>query len=161
MGSQDIVGSMKIKLSQLRLLIREALEQEPIERAGSPENFIAEYEAMSQESPMDPRERYIAVKDTDGSVCYVLIELYKFGDGVHMSSIRTSPEKCMGKGVATHVMEELTALADKHGVELDLIAKSFGQGGLSTRQLVSWYKKFGFVENPGGGHEMQRKPRNT
>lgn len=47
------------------------------------------------------------------------------------------------QGKASSAMQWLTALADKHGVDLDLTADP--QGGLSKNELRRWYKRYGFT----------------
>ena len=55
-------------------------------------------------------------------------------------------------------MEHLTALADKHGVTLEGIAKPVGKGGLSKKPLVEFYRNFGFTVNAQSG-DMSRPPK--
>jgi ADP-ribose pyrophosphatase YjhB (NUDIX family) len=75
-----------------------------------------------------------------------IIEARPFDGRIHLSLIRTVEK---GAGGGTEGLKFLTALADKHGVEIDLGAKPVGKGGLNKSQLVQWYKRHGF--NPRRG----------
>ncbi len=70
-----------------------------------------------------------------------------------------------GKGHAKAVLKALCGLADKYGVTLTLIAKAYGEGGLTTKQLIDWYGRAGFtVTQKGGGGfntNMARKPHHA
>lgn len=73
-------------------------------------------------------------------------------------------KKAMGKGLGTQALNWLTGLADKHGVDLFLRARPFSEGGLDKAQLISWYKKHGFVQLDDGdinGGYMMRKPHSS
>lgn len=59
-----------------------------------------------------------------------------------------------GQGIGKEVMQDIIDVADELKYKLTLDAQQFGSGGLSTPQLVDFYKKFGFVidlENAYGG----------
>lgn len=57
------------------------------------------------------------------------------------------PRSSRESGVGTQVMRELTRFADRNGVRIKL-SPSSDFGGSKSR-LVSFYKRFGFVENKG------------
>lgn len=91
------------------------------------------------------------------------MEVSPFGPGVHISDVLAVEE---GKGAGNEAMQFLCALADKHGVTLDLTAKGYGEraGRMGTKELRNWYVKFGFVSQGGyeeDGFDMERKPKKT
>jgi hypothetical protein len=62
-----------------------------------------------------------------------------------------------GNGHATELMGKVEEYADQHKVVIKLIAKQYGNArGLNNDQLVTFYKKFGFIQN---GSEMIRQPQ--
>lgn len=67
------------------------------------------------------------------------------------------------QGHATALLERLTAWSDANRVTLLLTAKQYGNvHGLTDKQLVKFYQKFGFVlaEEAGlQGYPMVRKPQ--
>ena len=57
-----------------------------------------------------------------------------------------TPQKARGEGYATTLMHKVCRDADRAGVVLVLEPKAFGDGGLSTSYLMSWYEQtFGFL----------------
>jgi GNAT superfamily N-acetyltransferase len=68
------------------------------------------------------------------------------------------------QGLGTSAMQESVALADKHGIRLDLSPTN--EWGSSKERLVKFYKRFGFVENKGRNKDyrisetMYRLPQN-
>jgi hypothetical protein len=69
-----------------------------------------------------------------------------------------------GQGHATEVLRQITAFADQEGLTLCLIAWPYGplrKGGLTAKQLVSFYERFGFeggTYDVGIGTFMVRQP---
>jgi GNAT superfamily N-acetyltransferase len=67
------------------------------------------------------------------------------------------------QGHATGLLELVTAWADRSGVTLLLTAKQYGNvHGMTDKQLVKFYQKFGFVltEEAGShGYPMVRAPQ--
>jgi hypothetical protein len=63
-----------------------------------------------------------------------------------------------GKGDGSHILRALCALADRHGVEIQLRVTPFGRKPypLSRDQLHTWYLRHGFE---GTRRKMVRKPR--
>jgi hypothetical protein len=86
-----------------------------------------------------------------------LVELGRMPGGgendVFLSSIRTLDP---GKGLASAALNEITRLADEHGVTMRLIAAPFGRdGGLNKKALEAWYARAGFEKK---GQYMVRTP---
>lgn len=85
--------------------------------------------------------------------------------GIHISDI-LAIEPRQGHGATA--LKALCDLADELGVTLDLTAKAYMTGPeaktrMSTKQLVDWYSKFGFVKKRGNaqdGYDMVRKSPN-
>ena len=81
--------------------------------------------------------------------------------GIHVDEVRALTQK---QGEGTKAMRFLTDLADKHGVELYLYAKPFGNEAMDLDNLVRFYRRHGFREmeeedEDGEGTEMMRWPR--
>ena len=79
------------------------------------------------------------------------------------------PREMRKQGVGSRAMNELTAFADAHGLRLTLsVAQRDDAHGTTSRgRLVSFYKRFGFVENKGRNKDfrisegMFREPRDS
>lgn len=64
-----------------------------------------------------------------------------------------------GQGHAKNVMQQICAYADDHFLDLVLIAKRFyysDANGLSNKELIRFYKKFGFVQGNGAANDLIR-----
>ena len=115
--------------------------------------FMNDYYAGTDPHPFDDRHRLWDMS--------IAIELSKFGDEIHISSIISMVTK--NGGEASRALKWLCELADTHGVTMGLIAKPIDNAGtragksLTKSQLVSWYKRYGFVASDGGD-EMVRVP---
>lgn len=116
--------------------------------------MLDDYEAATQPHPFNNRGRLTSDM--------VLTELYTRGPNVRISAIASLGER--GKGAGSRALQQITALADRHGVTLELGAKPFRVGGsgkrLTAAQLKRWYARHGFVaarhDAPG---EMVRAPK--
>jgi hypothetical protein len=77
---------------------------------------------------------------------------------VHIDNIRATEP---GSGAGTAAMDNLTRLADEHGVNLTLDAQPLDKGGITPDKLRSWYERFGFqvVREEGGRPLMERPAR--
>ena len=53
-------------------------------------------------------------------------------------------------------MKAVGEMADRHGVELRLMAEEFDIGGPSKDKLLTWYRRCGFE---GNAEQMVRRPR--
>jgi hypothetical protein len=118
--------------------------------------FMNEYKEDTWDHPLDSRTRFLNT-DTglDPGKDFATLELSKNGDnGIHVHSIMALEK---GRGQGRQALQYLTNLADKHGVDLHGIAKSFGRDrGLNTAKLKDWYKRNGFQVDRSGN--MIRKP---
>lgn len=64
------------------------------------------------------------------------------GNRVHISHIQTLEP---GAGHGSEALKFICDLADEYHVDLDLGAKAYGRKHLSTRELIDWYARYGFV----------------
>lgn len=120
---------------------------------GGTSAMLRDYDAATFPHPFNNRERLTG--ETVG------VELYPRGANVRISAIASYGER--GKGAASRALRQITDLADRHGVTLELGAKPYPAGGagkpLSATQLKRWYARHGFVparrDAPG---EMVRTP---
>ena len=63
-----------------------------------------------------------------------------------------------GQGLARKVLELIIAEADRQGVPLRLTVEPTRPVGLDYEQLVTWYRRYGFVFVPEyDGYMMERK----
>lgn len=123
------------------------------------ERYIEQYEKMSTQNPMDPRERYFYMGKSNGEHCLVLTDISIFDDTIHISSIQTRPAgECEGKGFASQVLGRLVSLADENDVVMSLDPTPFAQATIDSEGLESWYARNGFVDDPEFGG-MRRSPR--
>lgn len=92
------------------------------------------------------------------------IDLSKDGNEVHIHDILSLDPN---KGHGTKGLKELTKLADKHGVKLNLHAKAYSNDNKyisHTPALIKWYEKHGFQHedpdyNDREGSEMKYYPK--
>src|SRR3989304_6522669 len=80
----------------------------------------------------------------------VEIDAYISGDSygrrnLHLSRIEIEKGR-RGHGLGTQAMEELVALADRHGLLMTL-SPATDFGGTSAERLKKFYRRFGFVSN--------------
>lgn len=107
--------------------------------------FWRDYYAMTHPDPL--METYRVWTFKKGEVL-IMTHLIERGGKAHFSSIMSPTHG--GKGYASKVVKEITKLADKHGVTMSLFAKPFGRfdNKLDMNQLIGWYKRNGFVQEP-------------
>ena len=88
----------------------------------------------------------------------VVVNIAPFGDKVMLNEIRSFEP---GLGKASAELQRLVNDADKFGVTLKLTARPIGEGGLNQKQLISWYKRYGFRgvnDATHGQHNRNRAP---
>lgn len=86
----------------------------------------------------------------------VLFELQPWAEGIGLGLIQTMGD-CRGKGVASRALDELIAVADRHGVPITGSIKPMGPGPRLTKaQLKQWYRRRGFEIKRD---EIKRPPR--
>lgn len=101
----------------------------------------------------------------------VLVEIKLFGNALILGGIYVLPEN-RGQGLASLALKRILESCDRHGAQLRLSIKPFGQEkGLSKVQLRSWYKRHGFTvpehsttqdhleRKPGGNEIINKKPK--
>jgi GNAT superfamily N-acetyltransferase len=93
------------------------------------------------------------------------LSVFLSGDDLRLANMVVPPER-RGQGIGSAVMQELTALADEHGLRATLTPAERGyHGSTSPARLRDFYKRFGFVENKGRTKDfslsdgMYREPR--
>lgn len=130
--------------------LREAVDPDsPVGR------FLDEFHATTQENWLNPRQRLVA--GVAGVIVYPSVDDRR--NGIHLSDIVSGD---VGQGHGSTALRFVTDLADKHGVTLDLVAKSYVRDRLTTKQLLGWYARHGFVKGRGNaqdGYEMVRPPK--
>ena len=123
---------------------------------GHPDNlmkFFKDFRSGTVPHPWHPR---MAIWNES-----VGIELSAFAGHAHLSSIISFMHKNVGE--ASRALKWLCALANKHGVTIDLDVKPLKNAGaaqgknLNKAQLIAWYKRNGFVSK--GGDSMERLPQ--
>jgi len=121
------------------------------------EAFLRAFFDASYPSPFSPNEQTErALSGIDA-----VVEITPQYAGVHIDEVRALTKK---QGEGTKAVRFLTDLADKHGVELYLYAKPFGNEAMDLDNLVRFYRRHGFREmeeedEDGEGVEMVRRPR--
>lgn len=116
-------------------------------KAGGVASFLEEFEEKTFDNPLNYRVRITNFRVTgEGKRDYTAsVKLYRDGDeGVHIEEL-----VAITRGGGRKAMEFLTELADKHGVVLDLYASPLP--GVrdqhlkrTQKQLMAWYREFGF-----------------
>lgn len=109
-------------------------------------SFLDEFWATTQENWLNPRQRIVSgvagvevcpsVNDRSGTV--------------HITDIVASKP---GEGQGRAALTQIVTLADKHGVRLDLIAKTYVKGRLTSKQLRDWYSRYGFQTKSGNARD--------
>jgi len=174
---QEIIALLKKYTNEsalrryVRLLVEQAEAQEvTFDKYGRPEPttadfaFMKEYESLSKVDHTGSRgDRYWYMGEIDSKHCLVIthIRLDQHRGGIYFNSIQTvPPDVCEGQGFASKVMNKVTGLADKHGVNLRLQASAFGQKSVSDEELISWYKRAGFEQtDPDYSEILTRQPQ--
>ncbi|NBQ99340.1 MAG: hypothetical protein EBT79_02195 [Actinobacteria bacterium] len=116
--------------------------------------FFSDYESLTFDNPIDPRERVWSYADDAGERMPIILTALSFtphhAAPVWLKTI-SSPEG-RGKGQASYVLREVTRLADKHGVAIWLTPKPFGRldNSLKMSDLKAWYTRHGWVPRDGG-----------
>ena len=86
------------------------------------------------------------------------IEVSPRGGGIWIDAIRAYDK---GEGQGNEALQFLIELADKHGVQMRLYAKPFGEVVMDEQALIRWYEKNGFVRTVAGSTTMVRMPQNV
>jgi 8-oxo-dGTP pyrophosphatase MutT (NUDIX family)/ribosomal protein S18 acetylase RimI-like enzyme len=104
------------------------------------EAFMNDFWSQTAGNPFNNRERVYGAD--------AIFEARPFNGSIHLSFIRSVEKK---KGLGSKGLDWFCALADKHGVKIDLDPKPVGKDGLHTTQLLKWYASRGFAKQKGMG----------
>ena len=118
---------------------------------------LAEIEERFLVNPMNPKEHMVLQGETPVAV----FEVAGRNGKLRLKDVR-SLEKGQGGGRAA--LQAVTAIADKHGVEMELTASPFGdeKTRLDKDALQDWYRRHNFEDEPGFDPAlgyMTRKPK--
>ena len=119
------------------------------------EAFMKEFHEDSIEHPFNGRARIYHGASVEAS---------KDGNEIHIGDLLSLYPK---SGAGTEALTNLTKLADKHGVKLNLFAKAYSNRPehiTSTPRLIKWYRKHGFQHeepdyDPSYGSDMKYYPK--
>ena len=129
---------------------------------GSTSGFMSDYKSGTYDNPLMPEMRVWSYADNEGErmpmVMTEIIARKWDGEDVIWFKAIISPEK-QGTGIASHVLKQITKMADKHAVTIYMSPKPFGTvpNKLNKSQLVAWYKRNGFEKGSAG--QMFRRPQ--
>ena len=142
-------------------MIAEELVKVARELVASTSGFMSTYHGKTYDNPLDSSMRVWSFSKDGEKMPLIMTEMYARkwnGEDAIMFNAIISPEK-QGTGMASYVLKQITDMADKNGVPMYLGAKPFGtiQNKLNKSQLVSWYKRNGWVSEGGG--DMVRRPQ--
>jgi GNAT superfamily N-acetyltransferase len=124
---------------------------------GALADALSEIEERFMTNPMNPKEYMVL----NGNTPVAVFEVGARNGKLRLKDIR-SLEKGTGGGKAA--LQAVTAIADKHGVEMELTASPFGdeKTRLDKDQLQDWYRRHNFEDEPGFDPAlgyMTRKPK--
>jgi hypothetical protein len=97
--------------------------------------FLAELWSTTQKNWLNPRQRIIA-----GAGVECVPSVHDRANAIHISDIVAAKP---GQGAGRKALAHLLALADKHGVRLELTAKAYVKGRMTSKQLHDWYARLG------------------
>lgn len=122
--------------------------------------FIRKIYAMGSQNPIG-RGVVFMIKDDDGEDALIRLEMVDLPESAHITEITVLEDKG-GKGMGDFLMKEITKIADKMKVDLDLNAVPLAHQGkkIPKGKLIKFYKKHGF-KSDGGDHmirEYKGKP---
>lgn len=84
------------------------------------------------------------------------VEAKPLGDYLHLSAIASIEQ---GQGYASDALRKVLAVADKHGVPVELDVQPFGlDRGMTKTQLAAWYKRYGFKPIGTSRYMLRRDP---
>ncbi len=71
-------------------------------------------------------------------------DLVEIESGVFLVTRLNVPKELRKRGIGTSIMNEITSDADKDGIVLKIEPSPYPDSDMSRKQLVNYYKKFGF-----------------
>jgi hypothetical protein len=108
-----------------------------VDPEGPASKFLEKLEADSDAHPLDNKAVIL---------CNCSVEVSRSARNrnktIHISDIRSL---IPSNGDASKALRYLCDLADECGVDLDLYAMAYVKGRLTTKQLIKWYERYGFV----------------
>lgn len=102
---------------------------------------------------INPINRICVIKLCEGAQCLALAEISPVNDKWVFNRIFVAEEH-RAKGYGSAVLSKLTEYLDKNLI--DLYAYVYSSGSLNERQLVSWYKRYGFISLKDGDYPLVR-----
>ena len=106
--------------------------------------FMSEYTAGTHSHPMNGRQRMLGYGPDD----WIILELKPFAGRIHISWMQIMPGS-ERKGFGLKTLLELTDMADKHHVQMDLQAIPTGEPKVPKGKLKALYRRVGFVSVRG------------
>ena len=114
--------------------------------------FMDEFMSKSHPNPMDGRQRMVGL----GGDNWIILEMRAWDGHIHISWMQILPGS-ERKGAGRKTLRILTAMADKHRVQMGLHAKPVGKPKIPKGKLKALYREVGFVSV--GGDDMKRDPK--
>jgi 2'-5' RNA ligase/GNAT superfamily N-acetyltransferase len=112
--------------------------------AGNVQAALDEIDTIYPLNPLNQRENVVM----QGTIPVAVVEVAERSGRLRLRGIRSMQQ---GKGGGSHALKEILAIADKHGVEVELTASPFGPEAerLDKDALQAWYRKHKFEDEPG------------
>jgi len=133
------------QLEEARRKLFQSLRDESWNRLSSEQKAF-----LSESTLREQSGQFVLVNE--GSQAY----LAACGETIRLGMIKTDEDK-RGQGHAGRLLRRICELADQHGITLSLRAEPKAlKIGLKQKELVQWYKRFGFA---GKWNKMIRLPR--
>ena len=103
-------------------------------KKGNPDSLLTSLYRHFPRNPMNPREIIVGK---------AVVQVTKWNGGLSLDTVRSLAK---GKGYGSRALKVITRAADRNGLGITLMAKTFGKekGALSQKALVSWYDRHGF-----------------
>jgi GNAT superfamily N-acetyltransferase/2'-5' RNA ligase len=108
------------------------------------ESAIKEIDATFPLNPLNQRENIVVV----GGNPIAVVEVAERSGRLRLRAIRSLQPR---QGAGSQALKAITAIADKHGVEIELTASPYGPEAdrLDKDTLQAWYRKNKFEDEPG------------
>lgn len=100
----------------------------------SVEDFMRDFESMTTHDADD------GGRVLNDVIVYISKSKYS-ENSIYIEDMKTA-NKSEGRG--GKALDAILSLADKHKINVEILAKSFGEGGPDTSKLISWYERHGF-----------------
>lgn len=100
--------------------------------------------------------RICVISLLEGDQILALSEINTAGDKWVFNRIFVAEEH-RAKGYGSAVLKKLTAYLDRNRIHL--YAYIYSSGSLNEKQLMDWYKRYGFTESQDGSYPLVRPYR--